>query len=224
MRYLVRAVAVRGRVREAVMSALIFTIGHSIHLIERFVALLAQHGVTALADVRSAPYSRIAPQFRRDALAASMQAHGIAYVFLGRELGARRDEPEVYDGDIARYERIARTEAFTRGMQRVEQGASKFRVALMCAEKDPITCHRALLVSRQLSLRGHAIEHIREDGTTESTAAFDERLLAATGVAGADLFRSRAELIADAYAIQGERMAYRRAQGGRRVDDVSGSE
>lgn len=192
------------------MSALIFTIGHSTHSIERFTELLAQHGVTALADVRSAPYSRIAPQFRRDALAASMQARGIAYVFLGRELGARRDEPEVYDGDIARYERIAGTEAFACGVQRVEQGASKFRVALMCAEKDPITCHRALLVARQLSLRGHAIEHIREDGAAESTASFEERLLAATGVAGADLFRSREELVADAYRIHGERMAYRR--------------
>lgn len=180
---------------------------------ERFIELLAQHGVTALADVRSAPYSRIAPQFRRDALATSLQARGIAYVFLGRELGARRDEPEVYDGDLARYERVACTEAFTRGLQRVEQGASKFRVTLMCAEKDPITCHRALLVARQLSLRGHAIEHIREDGTTETTASFEERLLAVTGIAGADLFRSRAEILADAYRIHGERMAYRRPQG-----------
>jgi uncharacterized protein (DUF488 family) len=192
------------------MSSPIFTIGHSTHALERFTELLAQHGVTALADVRSAPYSRIAPQFRRDALAVSLQAQGIAYVFLGRELGARRDEPEVYDGDLARYERIACTEAFARGLQRVEQGASRFRVALMCAEKDPITCHRALLVARQLSLLGHVIEHIREDGATESTASFDERLLAATGIAAVDLFRSRDDLIADAYRLHGERMAYRR--------------
>lgn len=192
------------------MATSIFTIGHSTHTIERFVALLAQHGVTALADVRSAPYSRIAPQFRRDTLAASLQASGIAYVFLGRELGARRDEPEVYDGDIARYERVARTEAFERGMQRVEQGAARYCVALMCAEKDPITCHRALLVARQLSLRGHAIEHIREDGAAESAAAFEERLLAAAGVAAVDLFRSRAEIVDEAYRIHGERMAYRR--------------
>lgn len=195
------------------MSSLIFTIGHSTHSMERFIELLAKHGVTALADVRSAPYSRIAPQFRREALATALQARGIAYVFLGRELGARRDEPEVYDGGIARYERVACTEAFTRGMERVEQGIAKFRVTLMCAEKDPITCHRALLVARQLSLRGHAIEHIREDGTTESTASVEERLLAAAAVAGPDLFRSRAELIADAYRLQGERMAYRRPQG-----------
>jgi uncharacterized protein (DUF488 family) len=190
--------------------SLIFTIGHSVHPIDRFAALLNQHGITAIADVRSSPYSRFSPQFRRKPLEAELRARDIAYVFLGAELGARRAEPEVYDGDLARYDRIARTEAFARGIERVEQGAEKFRVALMCAEKDPLTCHRAILVARQLVLRGHELSHLHADGTLESTAALEQRLLAATGVAAADLFRTSGEILAEAYRVQSERAGYRR--------------
>jgi uncharacterized protein (DUF488 family) len=190
--------------------SLIFTIGHSVHPIDRFAALLGQHGITAIADVRSSPYSRFSPHFRRKVLEAELRARDIAYVFLGAELGARREEPEVYDGDLARYDRIAATAAFARGIERVEQGAEKFRVALMCAEKDPLTCHRAILVARALSLRGHELEHVHAGGALESTAELEQRLLAATGVAAADLFRNRDELLAGAYRVQGERIGYRR--------------
>jgi uncharacterized protein (DUF488 family) len=190
--------------------SLVFTIGHSVHPIDRFAALLGQHGITAIADVRSSPYSRFSPQFRRKELEAELRVRDTAYVFLGAELGARRKEPEVYDGDLARYDRIAQTEVFARGIERVEQGAEKFRVALMCAEKDPLTCHRAILVARQLSLRGHELVHVHADGTLESTAALEQRLLAATGVAAADLFRTRDEILAEAYRVQAERVGYRR--------------
>lgn len=188
----------------------IFTIGHSVHPIDRFAALLGQHEITAIADVRSAPYSRFSPQFNRKPLEAELRARGVAYVFLGRELGARRDEPEVYEDDLARYDRIAQTEAFARGIERVEQGAETFRVALMCAEKDPLTCHRAILVARALALRGHEIQHVHADGTLESTPELEERLLAATGAAPADLFRTREQIVADAYRVHGERVGYRR--------------
>lgn len=198
------------------MSSLVFTIGHSVHPLDSFVGLLVQHGIDAVADVRSSPYSRFSPQFRREQLARELGSRGVAYVFLGRELGARREEPEVYDGDLARYERVAGTEAFTRGIERVEQGAARYRVVLMCAEKDPLTCHRALLVARVLVQRGHELQHVHADGALESTAAFEQRLLAATGVAGADLFRTRDEIVAEAYRVQGERMGYRRSAGGAR--------
>lgn len=190
--------------------SLVFTIGHSVHPIDRFAALLAQHGITAIADVRSSPYSRFTPHFRRKLIEAELRARDVAYVFLGAELGARREEPEVYDGDLARYDRIAATAGFARGIERVEQGAEKFRVALMCAEKDPLTCHRAILVARQLSLRGHELWHVHADGALESTAALEQRLLAATGVAAADLFRTPGEILAEAYRVQGERAGYRR--------------
>lgn len=190
----------------------VFTIGHSRHSAAELVALLDGHGIDAVADVRSHPYSRISPHFTKKPLQAMLQSRGIEYVFLGRELGARRDEPEVYDGDLARYERIAEGASFARGLSRVEKGAERFRLALLCAERDPLTCHRAILVARHLTGRGLALSHIHADGVIESTAELEERLLAATGLGAGDLFRDRQETLALAYRRHGERIGYRRRE------------
>src|SRR5262249_44809331 len=132
----------------------LFTIGHSTHSLEVFVELLTHHGVTALADVRSAPFSRFNPQFNKDALARGLNARGIRYVFLGRELGARANDSSLYENGRVRYARLAQTDLFKQGIARVIQGATEHRIALMCAERDPLECHRTLLVSRALDEQG----------------------------------------------------------------------
>jgi uncharacterized protein (DUF488 family) len=187
---------------------LVFTIGHSTHTIEAFVALLKQHGVTALADVRSAPYSRFNPQFNKDALERSLKAEGIKYVFLGRELGARSDDRSCYENGRVQYGRLARTDLFRHGIERVIRGAEEHRVALMCAEKEPLDCHRTLLVARVLDEQGVGVAHILGDGQLEAHRDAMERLLDVTGLPRDDLFRSREELIAQALARQEERVAY----------------
>src|SRR4051812_41051246 len=90
----------------------IFSVGHSDHNIQRFIDLLLHNGISAVADVRSMPYSRFNPQFNREQLKAALKAVRIRYVFLGDELGARRSEPECYVEGKARYELIARTPRF----------------------------------------------------------------------------------------------------------------
>src|SRR5437870_5320444 len=97
----------------------VLTIGHSTHSMDAFIALLRQHGVTALADVRSAPFSRFNPQFNKEALKHSLKAHGIKYVFLGRELGARSPDRACYENGRVQYARLARTESFHAGLDRV---------------------------------------------------------------------------------------------------------
>src|SRR4051812_26369658 len=126
----------------------LFTIGHSTHTAEKFLDLLRIHRIEAIGDVRSSPFSAWTPQFNRPALEASLRAASVQYVFLGDELGARRAEREVYLGGVARYERIAKVAAFQSGLDRVRKGAQKYRLALMCAEKDPLECHRTILVCR----------------------------------------------------------------------------
>src|SRR4051812_10746798 len=111
-------------------SKTILTIGHSNHPIERFIELLKVHGVTALADVRSMPYSRFNPQFTRKALEQSLREAGIAYVFLGKELGARSEDPSMYDKGRVSYERLSRTEFFREGIARVKKGALDHNIAL----------------------------------------------------------------------------------------------
>jgi len=186
----------------------VFTIGHSTHSIEAFVALLQQHGVTALADVRSAPYSRFNPQFNKEALARELKARGIKYVFLGRELGARSDDRSCYENGRVQYGRLARTDLFRQGLERVRRGAEGHRIALMCAEKEPLECHRTLLVARALDEQGVEVMHILGDGRLESHPDARERLLEVTGLAREDLFRSRAELLAEALKRQEDKVAF----------------
>ncbi|MGD0900672.1 MAG: DUF488 domain-containing protein, partial [Thermoguttaceae bacterium] len=104
----------------------IFTIGCSTHSLEDFMALLSRHGITAVADVRSQPYGRL-EHFNRESLSIALKAAGIEYVFLGQQLGARREEQECYEDGIALYERIARLPAFQEGLARLCRGAEKYR-------------------------------------------------------------------------------------------------
>ncbi len=186
----------------------VITIGHSNLEIGGFVALLNQHGIQAVADVRSSPYSQYNPQFNREPLQKSLQEHGIAYVFLGQELGARRSERECYLDGRADYGLISQTPAFKRGIDRVAQGATRMRVALMCAEKDPIDCHRCILVPPYLLQQGLQVLHILSDGSLEDHAQTEKRLLQLFTLEERDLFRSPEESVARAYKMQGEKIAY----------------
>ncbi len=187
----------------------LFTIGHSDHEMPEFVSLLTRHGVDVVADVRSHPYSRFHGQFNRETFAQLLNHAGIQYVFLGRELGARRSERESYEGKQARYDRIALLPAFREGLERLRQGLGSHRIALVCAEKDPITCHRTVLVCRQLRSDPIEIQHILDNGSIETMEQSESRLLKVAGLPTADLFQDRSELIERAYDLQAERIAYR---------------
>ncbi len=190
----------------------LFTIGHSNHSIERFMELLRQHGIEVIVDVRSKPASSRNPQFNRELLKASLGEAGIRYLFLGKELGARRSEREAYDGNVASYERIAKLPAFKDGLDRVKSGVNTYRVALMCAEKDPIDCHRTLLVCRHLRevLPGR-IQHILANGALEPHGQTERRLLANMGVSADqdDMFVDETEPpLERAYRKRGLTIAY----------------
>lgn len=186
----------------------LYTIGHSNHSRDAFTELLQAHRVTAVCDVRSAPYSRYSPHFNRDALKHALTAAGIAYVFMGKELGARSDDPRCYIGGQANYQLIAATPTFQEGLRRVRQGLERYAVALMCAEKDPLTCHRTILVARALRAPDVTINHIHADGLLERHADAERRLLQLVKLPDENLFASQAELIEQAYDLQAQKIAY----------------
>ncbi len=190
------------------MANVVFTIGHSTHPLDRFIALLKQHGITALCDVRSRPYSRMNPQFNRENLEKSLPENGISYVFLGKELGAQSEDASCYSYGKVQYNRLAQTDLFRRGLDRVRDGMKGYCLALMCAEKDPLECHRAILVARHLEGLNMIVEHILEDGSLESHKEALSRLLRQLKLPEQDLFRSREDMIEEAYRIKGERIAY----------------
>ena len=174
----------------------LLTIGHSNLTADRFVALLKHAGVTAIADVRSVPFSRRYPWFSQRPLAERLARERIAYVPLGEALGGRPSDPSLYRDGVADFSAIAHSPQFSAGLDRVIEGAQRFRVCLMCAEREPLECHRCLLIAPALVARRVALGHILADGTIEPHVATEARLLAASGED--DLFQDRAGRLAEA--------------------------
>jgi len=191
----------------------LFTIGHSIHSVERFVDLLKMHGVTALCDVRSSPYSRYTPQFNREPLKDELARQHIIYLYLGAELGPRSSDPTCYENGKVQYNRLAGKEIFQQGLGRLRKGMATYRIALMCAEKDPLTCHRMLLICRNLRGDDVVIRHILEDGSLEDNRDTEKRLMKQLKIDPADLFSAEADQIQRAYDLQGEKVAYTLEEG-----------
>jgi type I restriction enzyme S subunit len=157
----------------------IFTIGHSNSSLDAFLNQVRRHGVTTIADVRSIPYSRHFPHFNREALQASLATVGIKYVFLGDELGARPKDRACYSGDgSVDYQRLAARPQFRRGIARLMATASTERIALMCSEREPLNCHRTLLISRALAQDSVSVQHILSDGRLERHSDTEKRLTA----------------------------------------------
>jgi uncharacterized protein (DUF488 family) len=187
----------------------IFTIGHSTHPQDRFIDLLRVNGITALCDVRSKPFSSRNSQFNREALEEALPLSGIQYRFLGKELGARSDNPQCYVNGKIQYDLLANTEQFRYGLKRVLVGIRQvFRIALMCAEKEPLECHRSILVARHLDLMGIEVNHIHRSGQLESHSAAMTRLVRMLFLMEDDMFLTPEELVEKAYRRQGERIAY----------------
>jgi len=149
----------------------IFTIGHGNHDWETFLALLRTHGITLVVDVRSSPCSRYCPHFCQAPLRRALQAAGIGYLFLGRELGGQPAAAEFYDqeGHVL-YDRLAASAAFGEGLAAVRRHGATARVALLCGEEDPSHCHRRLLIGRVLGESGCQVWHIRGDGRLQGEA------------------------------------------------------
>jgi uncharacterized protein (DUF488 family) len=199
----------------------IYTIGHSTHSIETFIVLLKRHDITVVCDVRSKPHSRMNPQFNREELKSSLKAAGIKYVFLGKELGARSEDKTCYRNGQVQYDLLADTALFKEGVKRVKEGADAHRIALMCAEKEPLDCHRTILVARKLYQDGISIQHILADGNLEEHSHAIDRLIIALRVPPEDMFRKQSSVIEDAYKQRASEIAYQEEQGYRQSEPLA---
>jgi len=191
------------------MAETVYTIGHSTHSIVRFIELLKSQSITAVCDVRSQPYSRVNSQFNRESLQQALRMVEIKYVFLGRELGARTEDRTCYRNGQVQYDLLAQTGPFRNGIERVKEGSRSYCVALMCAEREPLDCHRTILVSRKLFEEGLPIKHILGDGRVEEHKHAIDRLIAKLRINERDMFRSIDAVITEAYSRQGNEIAYR---------------
>lgn len=192
----------------------LFTIGHSNLPLPLFVYALKQHEVPLVVDVRSRPQSSRFPQFSQPDLELGLRDAGIAYLFLGEELGGRPEDPKAYRADgLVNYRARRQSYAFQAGIERVILELEQRSLALICAEEDPITCHRFLMIGPELVTRGVQPRHIRKDGVLESQQEAEDRLLAAVhfrDVRTDALFAAdRQSALEDAYLAQAEKCAFR---------------
>jgi uncharacterized protein (DUF488 family) len=192
---------------------MIFTVGHSTQPVDHLLEVLARHSIQAVVDVRSSPYSGRLPWFNKEALIESLSQSSIKYIFMGRELGGRGDGPGVFGADgRVRYDKIVATDSYNRAIQRVIDGSSRMRVVLLCSEKDPINCHRALMVSRSLNDVGVLVQHILADGSLETHKEFEVRLRDRSSGNQLDLLTSEDELLDQAYESQASRVAFKQTE------------
>jgi uncharacterized protein (DUF488 family) len=187
----------------------LLTIGHSNIPAKRFIALLRGAGVDAVADVRSIPASRFCPWFSAKNLAPLLAGATMDYLSFGDDLGGRPRDPSLYCDGIADYEAMAQRPTFRAGLDRLLAQAGQRRLCLMCSERDPLDCHRCLLVARALAVRGVSVGHILHNGGIESHSAIERQLLEAAGEDG-DLFTTGQDArLAAAYRRRARAIAYR---------------
>ncbi|GAF97069.1 unnamed protein product [marine sediment metagenome] len=190
---------------------ILYTIGHSNHTIRNFIALLKRHKINMVVDVRSVPYSRYCPQFDKNVVSAALQAVNIQYMFLGRELGARPNDTTCYEDGCVNFEFITRRKEFKDGLQRLLTGIGKYYIVLMCTEKEPLECHRTILICRNLKEHKLCIKHILEDGKIEDHEDTERRLAKMLKIEPT-LFepeKMHSDLIEQAYDQQAQNISHR---------------
>lgn len=186
----------------------LYTIGYSRFEISELIKTLQKNKINAVADVRFSPYSKFKPDFNREILKESLKKNNIEYVFLGDNCGARASDPSCYIDGKASYALIKETKQFKMGLNRIIKGLEKYTITLLCAEKDPITCHRNILICRNLKQFDIDIFHILSMDKVEKNSQSEERLLKLFDLEQNDLFLEKEDLIEEAYNKQGDLIAY----------------
>ena len=186
----------------------IYTIGHSNHEIGTFLNLLRATNIDMIVDVRSAPFSKMYPHFNRETLESSLKENMIGYLFLGDLIGGRSRNRKDYENGQVVYSRLAAKDDYQTTIRRVFDGSTKFEIALMCSEKEPLDCHRTLLISQSLSALGAQVAHIYADGKIESHSEVLSRLLNIYNLDTPDLFGADDDRLQEALLRQEKKIAY----------------
>jgi uncharacterized protein (DUF488 family) len=190
------------------MNNQIYSIGYASFSISDFLKALLNYDIDVVADVRSQPYSRFKPEFNRENLKTVLKNSNIGYAFLGDQCGARIDDPDCYvDGKID-FNRVAQNKEFQKGLKRLKKAMENYRIAIMCAERDPINCHRTVLICRNLCFEHIVIKHIVGNGLIEDHLDTERRLIRIHKLDQSLLYLSDAERLEEAYNLQGKIITY----------------
>lgn len=155
------------------MTAKLYTVGHSNRSMEDLIAVLRSAGITTLVDVRQHPQSQRHPHFGSDNLRDVLAAAGIEYHWAGRQLGGQRTpQPEsvhraLREEGMRAYADHMDTDGFKRGATQLLGLADRAPTAILCAERDPMQCHRSLIAD-YLTLQGVEVIHLLAPGQAQA--------------------------------------------------------
>lgn len=193
------------------MDFMIYTIGYANRDLSGVISLFEELGIRSLVDVRSSPFSSAFPQFNQDVVSGDLAAKRIGYFSLGHQLGPRVQEAEYYDskGQVS-FSKVAKSKRFCAGLARLKELSKEHPVAVMCAEKDPSVCHRALLVGHAAYMSGLEVAHILFENNIQTHEEMLYGLCDNYGLKE-DMFSDLNDLWPIAYEKQVEKHAYRRS-------------
>ena len=192
----------------------IYTIGYSAFSIDEFIETIKNFGISCVIDVRSSPFSNYYADYNKDTLERTLKEHNILYRNYANEFGARQTDLMFYTGDIVDFDKFIKSDQFLEGVSKVNKGIERgYSFVLMCAEKDPIKCHRSIMLGKGFSENGFDVKHIVSKTEIESQRELEERLLE---MYHHDRFQlnffceeqSYSELLADSYKKQNLAIGY----------------
>jgi len=195
------------------MRKILFTVGHSTHEINYFVSLLIAYNINCVVDVRTLAASRFNPQYNKSALSASLRDKKITYIHMPGEFGARHTHPSLLTNGRVDFGKVRKSESFKKGVERIRHGANKgFTIALMCAEAEPLECHRFSLISVALKDE-FEIVHILKDKSSITQLDLEGELMKKykKKLLTSDLFQSAHtydERLKAAYRLQNDEIGY----------------
>ena len=193
----------------------LYTIGHSTYPIEHLISRIHKYEIQYVLDVRSTPYSQYTPQYNAEILAKELRKNGVNYSQMGKFFGARQPDIAYYPNGYLDFEQFRSSELFRKGRNNVISGLKKCNIALMCTEKRPVDCHRAIMISRGFELIGQEVLHILSDGTLLSQHGLNQQLLDMyfPDRGQMSLFaednKTEEEYLIEAYRKQNEKIGYR---------------
>ena len=186
----------------------IYSIGHSNHNIEDLISLLASNKIEFVIDVRSAPYSKLHPHFNKNSFEVYLKNNKMRYLYFGGSLGGRSHVKDDYFNGRVIYKRLAAKEEFKSAIKQIVKISSQHKIVLMCSEKEPLECHRTLLISQEIQKIGMSVLHIHSNGRIESQEEILQRLLKIWHLEAPDLFGTDKERIEEALLKQEMKIAY----------------
>lgn len=192
----------------------VYTIGYTAFSVNEFIEVIKHYNINCVIDVRSSPFSNYYNDYNKDNLESTLKKHNILYRNYANEFGARQTNPIFYSGDIVDFDKFIKSPQFLEGVSKVKKGIERgYSFVLMCAEKDPVKCHRSIMLGKGFSENGFDVKHIISKTELESQKELEERLLE---MYHHDRFQltffceqqSDSELLADAYKMQNWAIGY----------------